>query len=137
MILTARRAILIDAAATATSAVLLLAARSMLYPYFGLNSPLLIDITAAAFLAYAAIIAAVARREAIARATLLTIASANVAYVVASIMLLVMIWGQLHLVGRTLIFAAAMVVEAFATLQFVAARQAPQTLRSTPASSGY
>jgi hypothetical protein len=32
--------------------------------------------------------------------------------------------------GSTLIFAVAMVVEAFAALQFVAARQAPRTLRS-------
>jgi hypothetical protein len=137
MLLTARRAVLIDAAVTTASAVLLLAARTMLYPFFGLTSPLLLDLVAAAFIAYAAIITLVARRNVISRTALLTVVGANAAYVVGSIVLLGMFWGQLHPVGRALIFAVAMVVEAFAALQFVAARQTPHRLRSTPVSSGY
>ncbi len=136
MIVTAHRAVLIDAAATTASAVLLLAARSMLYPFFGLSSPLLIDLSAVAFIAYAAIIGLVARREVISRAALLTIVGANVAYVLASIVLLVMFWGQLHPIGRALILAVALAVEAFAALQFVAARQAPRTLRASTLPAG-
>lgn len=130
MIVTAHRAVLIDATATAATAVLLLAGRSLLYPYFGLSSPVLMDLTAVAFIAYAALIALVARRDVITRSTLLTIAGANVAYVAASVVLLVLFWGQLHPIGRTVIVAVALVVEAFAALQFVAARHAPRTLRA-------
>ena len=122
MILTAHRAVLIDAAATTTTAVVMLAARSILFPYFGLSSPLLLDVTAAAFLVYAAIIGLVAVRPAISRSALITIAGANVGYVVASLAVLVMFWSQLHPVGRGLIVAVALGVEAFAMLQFAAAR---------------
>ena len=124
MILTAHRAILIDAAATTATAVLMLAARNLLYPYFGLTSPLLVDVTAIAFIVYAAIIALAARPPIISRAALMTIVGANVGYIVASLAVLLMFWPRLHPVGRGLIVAVALVVEAFATLQYLAARKA-------------
>ena len=77
MILTARRAIVIDAAATTATAVLMLAARGFLYPYFGLPSPLLLDLAAAAFIVYAALIGLAARRADISRTALMTIAGAT------------------------------------------------------------
>jgi hypothetical protein len=122
MILTAHRAVLIDAAATTATAVLMLATRGILFPYFGLSSPLLLDVTAAAFIVYAAIIGLVAARPAISRSALMTVAGANVGYVVASLAVLVMFWSQLHPVGRGLIVAVALAVEGFAMLQFAAAR---------------
>jgi hypothetical protein len=126
MILTARRAVVIDAAATTATAVLMLAARGILYPYFGLASPLLLDIAAAAFIAYAATIGLAAARPDISRTTLLTIAGANVAFVIASMVLLVTFWSALHPAGRALIVAVAVAVEGFALLQFTAAyRTAP------------
>lgn len=125
MTLTAHTAVLVDAAATAATALLMIAARGVLYPYFGLDSPLVLDITAAAFIAYAAIIAMVAKQPVISRTTLLTIAGANIAYVVASMVLLVMFWAEMHAVGRTLVVAVALAVEAFAMLQFLAARRQP------------
>jgi hypothetical protein len=125
MILTAHRAVLIDAAATAAAAALMFAVRPLLYPYFGLTSPMLLDVTAAAFIAYAAIIALAALRPVIPRGALMTIVGANVAYVAASLAVLVVFWSQLHPVGRGLIVAVALAVELFATLQFVAARRAP------------
>ena len=67
MILTAHRAVLIDAAATTATAVLMLAARGLLFPYFGLSSPLLLDVTAAAFIVYAVIIGRLAARPTISR----------------------------------------------------------------------
>ena len=125
MTLTAHTAVLIDAAATAATALLIIAARGMLYPYFGLDSPMVLDITAAAFIVYAAIIALVAKQPVISRTTLMTIVTANVAYVVASMALLVMLWAEMHAVGRTLVVAVALAVEAFAMLQFMAARRQP------------
>lgn len=129
MTLTAQRTVLIDAAATTATAVLLLAGRSLLYPYFGLTSPLLLDITAVAFILYAAILALAAKRPAMSRATLMTIVGANLAYVVASAAVLVMFWSALHPVGRAAIGAVAVAVELFASLQFAAARREPDRLR--------
>lgn len=123
MNLTPRTAILIDAAATTATALLMFAARGVLYPYFGLTSPLLLDLTAAAFIVYAAIIALVARQPVIPRSAVLTIAGANIAYVAASLLLMVTLWSELHAVGRGLIIAVALAVEAFALLQFHAARR--------------
>ena len=123
MNLTAHTAIRIDAAATASTAVLMLAARSMLYPYFGLTSPMWLDAVAAAFLVYAAVIALAATASIVSRATLMTIAAANIAYVVASMVVLVLFWGDMHAVGRGLIVAVALAVEAFAMLQLLAARR--------------
>jgi hypothetical protein len=123
MNLTAHTTVLIDATATAATVVLIIAARGVLYPYFGLSSPLVLDITAAAFIVYAAIIALAARQPIITRATLLAIVGANVTYVVASLAILVMFWAGMHAVGRALIVAVAVVVEVFATLQFAAARR--------------
>ena len=126
MILTARHTILIDAAATTATAVLMLASRGLLYPYFGLDSPELLDIAAAAFIVYAGIIGLAAARPDISRTTLVTIAGANVVYVVASMILLVMFWPLLEPAGRALIVVVALVVEGFAFLQFTAAyRTAP------------
>ena len=128
MKLTAHLALLIDAAATTATALLMLAARSMLYPYFGLPSPLLLDIAAVAFLVYAGIIAMAARRPTISRTVLLMTAAANAAYVVASIVALMMFWSGLEPIGRALIFVVALAVEAFAALQFAVARRVSGTM---------
>jgi hypothetical protein len=135
MYLTARTVILIDAAATTATALLMVAARGVLYPYFGLTSPLLLDVTAIAFIAYAAIITLVARRPLISRSALIAIAAANIAYVVASLVMLVMFWGHLSTVGRALIFAVALAVEAFALLQFAAARRITTARRAATVAS--
>ena len=123
MILTAHRTVLIDAIATAASGVLMLAARNILYPFFGLTSPRLLDIVAVTFLAYATAIAIVAARPAISRAALMTIVGVNVVSVVASVAMLIAFWTQLHPIGRGLIILVALIVETFATLQFAAARR--------------
>ena len=125
MILSARHTILIDAAATTATALLMLAARGFLYPYFGLESPELLDMAAAAFVVYAAIIGLAAARPDISRTTLMTIAGANVAYVIASMILLVTFWPVLHPAGRVLIVVVSLAVEGFALLQFTAARRLP------------
>jgi hypothetical protein len=123
MTLTPHLALVIDAAATAATALLMLAARSMLYPYFGLQAPLLLDITAVAFLAYAGIIGMAARRPMISRTVLMTTAAANAVYVAASIVALMVFWSELEPIGRGLVFVVALAVEGFATLQLAAARR--------------
>ena len=123
MNLTPRTAILIDAAATTATALLMFATRGVLYPYFGFTSPWLLDLTAAAFIVYAAIIALVARQPVVSRTALFTIAGANIAYVAASLLLLVTFWNELPAVGRVLIVAVALAVEAFALVQIAAARR--------------
>jgi hypothetical protein len=106
----------------------MLGARSLLYPYFGLESPLLLDITAMAFLVYAGIIAMTARRPVISRTALMTTAAANAGYVMASIVIVMMFWTELEPVGRGLIILVALAVEAFATLQFTVARRVSGTM---------
>jgi hypothetical protein len=127
MTLTARQTLLLDASATTATAILMFAGRSLLYPYFGLASPLVIDLAALAFLAYAAIVAFTARRESVSRAVVMTIAAVNAAYVAASAVLLLAFWADLQPIGRALIVAVAIAVEAFATLQFAAGRRATPT----------
>ena len=122
MTLTARHTLLIDAAATTATALLMLAGRNLLFPYFGLTSPLVLDLTALAFLAYAGIIAVCARRT-VTRTAVMTTAAANAGYVVASAVLLILFWSDLQPVGRALMVMVAITVEAFATLQFAAGRR--------------
>lgn len=49
------------------------------------------------------------------------LAYADAAYVVASALVLLLFWTQIPMAGRLLVFAVALVVEVFATLQFRAA----------------
>jgi hypothetical protein len=49
--MTANRILQMNGTATALTAIAMLAARSILYPLFGLESPLLVDATAVGFLA--------------------------------------------------------------------------------------
>src|SRR4029450_3602169 len=123
MTLTAHRVIVIDAIATTTTAALMLATRGVLSPYFALKSPLLLDLTAAAFIVYAAVIGVIAARPAISRRALKAVASVNAASLVASPAVLVAFWSELRPVARWLIVAVAIAVEAFATMQFTAARR--------------
>lgn len=121
MTLTARHTLLIDAAATTATAILMLAGRTRLYPAFGLESPAVLDLAAIAFLIYAAVIALAARRG-VSRTVVMTTAAANAGYVAASVAVLVMFWSELPPTGRALIVIVALAVEAFAMLQFSAAR---------------
>jgi hypothetical protein len=125
MNLTANKIVLTNAIATAASGVLMLAARAVLYPYFGLESPLLLDLIAIGFIVYAGVMAIAARQDVMSRATLLALAAADASWVIFSVAVLVMFWPALDPIGRALIIAVALVVEVFATLQFAAARRSP------------
>ena len=130
MNLTANKIVLTNAVATAGSGVLMLAARAVLYPYFGLRSPLLLDVIAIGFIVYAAVMVMAARQPVMSRGTLFALAAADASWVVFSAAVLVMFWPALDPIGRALIIAVALVVEVFATLQFAAARRSPAQLHT-------
>jgi F0F1-type ATP synthase membrane subunit c/vacuolar-type H+-ATPase subunit K len=119
--MTPHRILQINALATAASAVALLAGRGILPRFFGLSSPLLLDIVAVGFLIYAGALALAAARRPVQRQALIAFAIADAAWVVGSAVALLMFWPQLEPLGRILIVAVALVVEVFATLQYRAA----------------
>jgi hypothetical protein len=121
--MTANRILQMNGTATALTAIAMLAARSILYPLFGLESPLLVDATAVGFLAYATALIVVARRPQIGRGSLVAFAAGDALYVAASIVMVVAFWSRMTPIARTLIIATAFIVEIFATLQYRASKQ--------------
>jgi hypothetical protein len=119
--MTPHRILQINATATAASATGLLGARNVLFPLFGLASPVVIDIVAVSFLFYAAALVVTANARPVGRAALLAFAVVDAAWVAASAVVLVLFWAQLSPFARLLIIAVALVVEVFATLQYRAA----------------
>lgn len=125
--MTSNRILQINATATAATGLAMLAARGFLPPLFGLASPMLLDLIAIFFLAYAAGLFYVAARPPVERGALLTFAAADTAWVVGSVLVLLMFWPQLTPIGRVLIIGVAIIVDAFAMLQFRAARFTPRS----------
>lgn len=128
--MTPHRILQVNALSTAASALALLAARGILPPFLGLDGPLLLDVIAIGFLAYAGALAIAARQRPVSRRALMAFAIADAAWVAGSAVALLAFWPQLAPLGRILIIAVALVVEVFATLQFRAAgavkREFPQ-----------
>jgi hypothetical protein len=123
--MTSNRILQINATATAATGLAMLAARGFLPPLFGLGSPLLLDAVAIFFLVYAGALFFVAARPQVERPALLAFAAGDAAWVVGSAIVLLMFWPQLTPIGRVLIIGVAIVVDAFAMLQFRAARSGP------------
>jgi hypothetical protein len=124
--MTSNRILQINATATAATGLAMLAARGFLPPLFGLASPMLLDLIALFFLAYAAGLFYFAARPQVERPALLAFAAADGAWVLGSVVVLLMFWPQLTPIGRVLIIGVALVVDAFAMLQFRAARTTPR-----------
>jgi hypothetical protein len=114
----ARRILRLNATATAACAAGMLAGRSVLPPLFGLDSSLLLDGLAVGLLAYAGALAFAAQREPVSKTTMMAFTVADAAWVVGSAVVLVAFWGELAALARVLVIAVAIVVEAFALLQF-------------------
>jgi hypothetical protein len=113
----------VNALSTAVCGIAMLAARGVLYPLFGLESPLLLDALAIGLLAYAAVVAGAARRTALDRPTLMTLAIVDALWVAGSAVALVLFWNQLDPIARVLVIAVALATDVFATLQYRAARR--------------
>jgi hypothetical protein len=99
----------------------MLLARGTLYSLFGLDTPRLLDVMAVGFLVYAGALTLAATRPPVNRSTLMAFTIADALWVGASAVMLLMFWAQLTPVARVLVIVAALIVEAFATLQFRAA----------------
>jgi hypothetical protein len=128
-IMTSHRILQLNAVSTAACGVALLGARGILPALFGLGSPTPLDVTACGLLAYAGMLAIAARHRPVSRQALLAFTVADVLWVVASALVLLMFWPTLAPVARLLVIALALVVEVFATLQF---RTAGTARRSEP-----
>ena len=120
--MTSQRILQLNAASTAVCAIAMIAERAILYPLFGLESPLILDVIAVAFLAYAAAaVALAAAQRPVPRPALMFFAVADGAWVVGSGVILLLFWTNLAPIARILIIAVAAVVDVFAMLQFRAA----------------
>jgi hypothetical protein len=124
--MTSNRILQINATATAATGLAMLAARGFLPPLFGLASPMLLDLVAIFFIVYAAALFFFAARPQVERTALLAFAAADGAWVVGSVVALLLFWPQLTPIARVLIIAVAVIVDAFAMLQFRAAKTAPR-----------
>jgi hypothetical protein len=122
--MTSNRILQINATATAATGVAMLAARGFLPPLFGLDSPIPLDLIAIFFLAYAAGLFIVAARPRVERSALLAFAAGDGAWVVGSVVVLLLFWSQLTPIARVLIVAVSIVVDIFAMLQYRASRTA-------------
>jgi len=128
--MTPHRILQLNAASTAACALGMLAARGTLHTLFGLDAPVLLDVLAVGFLLYAGALTVVARRERVTRQALVACTVADALWVAASVIVLLLYWPQLAPVARLLIIAVGLVVELFATLQFLAARKvSPHSLQ--------
>ena len=117
----AERILQLNASATAVSALAMLAARGILPSLFGLSSPILFDVIAVAFLAYAGALFVAAARKPVSAKTMMVFTAADAAWVVGSAIVLVLYWNQLTPIARFLVIAVALAVELFASLQYRAA----------------
>lgn len=120
--MTPHRILNLNALPTAACAAGMLATRGTLHSFFGLQTPLLLDVLAVGLLAYAAALIVVARREDVDRPTLMAFAIVDGLWVAGSAVALLLFWGQFTPVARVLVIAVALAVEVFATLQYRAAR---------------
>ena len=119
--MTPNRILNLNALSTAGCAVAMLLMRGLLYPLFGLSSPLLLDVIAVGLSAYALALWLVSRQEAISRRSLLLFTLVDDAWVVGSAIVLELFWADLAPAARALTIAVALVVAVFAILQFRAA----------------
>lgn len=119
--MTSHRVLQLNAVSTAACAFGMLLTRRTLYSFFGLDAPILLDVLAIGLLLYAGALALAAYRQPVTRQALLTFTVADALWVAMSAIVLVFFWGQLTPVARGLVIAVALVVEAFATLQYRAA----------------
>jgi len=124
-----RRALLADAVVTGATAAALVLFAGVLGAIFGMPAPLL-RFAGVILLPFAAVVLALARREDVGRAAVLTIIVCNALWAVDSILLLFMGWLEPTLLGAAFVVGQALIVAAFAELQYVGMRQSAGTMRA-------
>ncbi len=125
-----RRALLLDAVATASTGILLVGGTSILQSL--LNLPALLMTEAGIFcLAWAALVAFAGTRQMLNRTFVLAIVAGNAVWALGSILLLVSGTVSPTLLGYAFVTAQALVVGVFAELQYVGLkRSVPQNVRA-------
>jgi hypothetical protein len=121
--MTSHRILQLNAISTAACALVMLVTRGALHPLFGVDTPVLLDVLAVGFLAYAGALGAAAHWRPVKRGALMAFTIADAIWVGASAIVLLLFWNQLAPLARLLIIAVAFVVDVFAMLQFRAARR--------------
>ncbi len=121
-----RNALLVDAAASGTTALLLIAGGRVLAPVLGLPSELL-SWAGIALVPFVVILVAVARRQTTSRMVLMDIIAINALWVVGSFAVLVFGAFEPSLLGILFVTAQALVVALFAELQFIGLRRSAAT----------
>ena len=119
--MTSHRILLLNGISTLACGLGMLLTRNVLFREFGLQTPWLLDAIAVGLLAYAGALVIAARRDTIARPTLLAFTAADAAWVAGSVALLTIYWVELTPLARFLVIAVALAVDLFAMLQFRAA----------------
>lgn len=122
--LTLRRTLLADAAVTAATGVLLVAALQPLAWLLGLSASLLLW-SGASFVLFAALVAALGLRAHPPRAAVWAVVAYNAAWAVDSLLVLTLGWVRPTLLGAAFVVFQAVVVALFAGLQGLALRRAP------------
>ena len=121
-----KRALTIDALMTGATALLLLVAAGVLARLLAVPEPLL-RYAGIALVPFVVFVAIIARRPVVPRATVLTIIGLNVAWVAASVWLLLGGRIQPNALGYAFIIAQAVAVALFAEIQYVGLRRATST----------
>jgi hypothetical protein len=120
----AHRILQLNAVTPAISAAAMIIARPILYPLFGLSSPLWLDVATVVFVTYAAALLVVARRPVVGRLELFAFTIGDGLCFAAGLVVLIAFWSNLAPIGRVLIALTAIVVDGFALAQYRAARVA-------------
>ena len=117
-----RRALLADGAVSGATGLLLALAAGPLGDLLDLST-LLLRLTGVSLLPYAAALLYVATREAIDRSAVWVVIGLNLLWAVASIALLLTGWVEPSGLGYAFVIAQALVVAAFADLQYLGLRR--------------
>ena len=117
-----RKALLLDAAATGATALLLVAGAGMLEALLGLPVALLRE-AGLMLIPFVAFVPWVATREQVSRGPVWAIIAANALWVIASLGLLMSGWVAPTALGYTFVIAQAAVVALFAELQYAGLRR--------------
>jgi len=120
----AQRILQLNAVTTAISAAAMIIARPILYPLFGLSSPLWLDIATIAFIGYAAALLFVGTRPVVHRLELFAFTIGDGLCFAAGLVVLIAFWSNLTPIARVLIAITTIVVDGFALAQYRAARVA-------------
>jgi hypothetical protein len=117
-----RRMLVADAAITGATGVLMLAGAPLLHPWLGVPAPLL-RYAGASLLPFAAAVAYLSSRESLPRAGVWAVILANALWSIDSVALLFTGWIAPTALGYAFVLFQAVVVCAFAELQYVGLRR--------------